>query len=459
MQFHGIPKIVLFLILSLLLMTPLAARAGNETPPSEEPMLSLDEAVKIALKSNRDIQSASLGVGRSKNSVSAAKSARYPQVSVGAKQSNVLTPQDFMVNAGALGTYPGIGPIPSETRSIGQISGSTTMVSLELEQPITSLYKANMNVGAQKAQLGIASEGERSQRQMVVQNVKQSYFEMLNYQNSLTATRDSLKFLTDLRRVVNNQVGQGTALKTDLLQVNSQLAETRYQESALADQLITLKQKFNILLGRSIETPFSIALPENFQQQLGEQEDLASLEAIAAKQRPEILQSALQISQAEYQREVQRFDWYPDIGLYASYLNQSNSGILPGNMAFAGIKGQWAVLDWGRRDNQVAGQSKAVEQAKKQSEQVRDQVMTEVSSSWRKLGLIRSRQEADKAALDAAEENFRITNNRFKEKLALTKDVLQSQAQFSQARQQYQKSLMDEAAVRAEIDRVTGRNP
>lgn len=460
MQFHGPPRMVIFLlVLFLSFLAPLAVRAEGEPPPSEEPLLTLDEAVKTALQGNRDIQNASIGVGRQQNSLNAAESARYPQVSVSAKQSHLMNPQDFTVKAGALGTYPGIGPIPPDDRSIAQVSGATTMVSLEMLQPITSLYKVNMAVGAQKAQLGIAREGERSQKQTVVQNVKQAYFEMLDTQNSLDAVRDSLKFLTDLKRVINDQLRQGATMKSELLQVDSQLADSQYQESALANQIVTLKQKFNVLLGRPITTAFRIALPENFQQEVSGREELASLEAIAEKQRPEILQSSFRISQAEYQREVTRFDWYPDIGLYASYLNQSNTGLLPGSLGFVGVKGQWSAVDWGRRNNEVAGQAKAVEQAKKQAEQVHDQVMTEVSAAWRNLALIKTRQEAGRAALSSAEENFRVIYNRFKQKMALAKDVLQSQAQLSSARQQYQKTLLDFASARAEMDWVIGRNP
>jgi outer membrane protein TolC len=415
--------------------------------------------VKTALKGNRDIQNASIGVGRQQNTVDATASARYPQVSVGAKQSHVMNPQDFMIKAGALGSYPDIGPIPSEDRSISQVSGATTMVSVELLQPITTLYKVNMAVGAQKSLLGIARETERSQKQAVVQNVKQAYFEMLNVQNSLDAVKDSLKFLTDMKRVIKDQLTQGSTMKAELLQVDSQLADSRYQESALLNQMLTLKQNFNILLGRTISTPFRVALPENFQ---GDQEvggDLPALESAAEKQRPEIIQSRLRISQAEYQREVTRFEWYPDIGLYASYLNQSNTGLLPGSLGFVGIKGQWSAVDWGKRNNEVAGQAKAVDQANKQADQIHDQVMAEVSAAWRNLLLLKSRQESTRAAMTSAEENFRVTYNRFKQKMALTKDVLQSQAQLSSARQQYQKSLLDFASARAELDRVTGRNP
>jgi outer membrane protein TolC len=68
-------------------------------------------------------------------------------------------------------------------------------------------------------------------------------------------------------------------------------------------------------------------------------------------------------------------------------------------------------------------------------------------------------QDAGKAALSSAEENFRVTYNRFKQKMAIAKDVLQSQAQLSSARQQYQKTLLDFASALAEMDRVTGRNP
>lgn len=422
------------------------------------PLLTLDEALAIALRDNREIQSSALSVSRGKDAVKAVQSARYPQVSVVARNINYGGPQSYDIQAGALGTFPIIGPIPTTRTAISTVTGTNNLYSIDILQPVTGLYKINNAAGVQKMNLDIEKEKERGKKHSVIQSVKTDYFTMLDTLNAQRAAQDNTVFLTDFLRVVRDRFAQGKLLRTEVLQVESQLESSRYQSDSLNDQLMSLKERFNILLGRPIDTPFSVDVPGGFNEECEKSDDLEELRRSAETRRPEILQTQYKVRQAEYQREVERYEWYPEVGIFATYMRQTNSGLLPSDASLFGIQARWTALDWGHRDAMVSSDTKAIEQARKQVEQTRDQVQAELNAAYRKLIALKSLREARKTSLDASEENLRVTVNRFKSQLALTRDVLQAQAQASEARRQYEKSKLDYASTKAELDRIAGRD-
>ncbi|MHC9540693.1 MAG: TolC family protein [Vulcanimicrobiota bacterium] len=468
---HRRSVFTMMLLMMLLVFSMQGRAAADESSPgtpvpspspslkaAEGPLLTIGEALTIALKGNREIQTAALSVGRGHDAVKAAQSAKYPIVSVVARNINYGTPENFYIQPGVLGTFPVLGPLPSTRQAISSVSGTNNFYSLDILQPVTGLYKVNNMVGVQKMNLDIEKEKERGQRQSVISNVKTEYFSMLDTMNARIATADNTAFLTDFLRVVKDRFTQGKVLRTEVLQVESQLESSRYQETSLHDQLLSQKEKFNILLGRPIDTPFSVMLPDDFQKECEGSEDLADLRRTADTQRPELLQRHYRVRQAEYQREVERYEWYPEVGLFATYTRQSNSGLLPADIGIFGIQARWTALDWGRRSALVSSDTKAIEQARKQVEQTRDQVQAEVNAAYRRLVALKSLREARKTAFDASEENLRVTVNRHKSQLALTRDVLQAQAQAAEARRQYEKSKLDYASTKAELDRIVGRD-
>src|SRR5262249_13489036 len=89
-------------------------------------ILTVDDAVTLALKGNRDVQSAALEVDRAREETGALKTKRLPQFQIYALGGVPLTRATATVPTGALGTYPGTGPIPGPNVSVTtprQLSG------------------------------------------------------------------------------------------------------------------------------------------------------------------------------------------------------------------------------------------------------------------------------------------------------------------------------------------------
>jgi outer membrane protein TolC len=101
----------------------------------------------------------------------------------------------------------------------------------------------------------------------------------------------------------------------------------------------------------------------------------------------------------------------------------------------------WEPFDWGRKRNLVSEKAKAVDQASNGALETRSQVAVEVGLKYRKWHDTALLLKASRIAQQASAEKFRVTSNKYKDHAALIRDVLQAQAQTSEASYQYQQAL------------------
>src|SRR5215471_4362723 len=95
-----------------------AAAWSQEAAVPVGAVLTLDQAVALALQNNRQIHNAALEVGKKTDQVAAARTYRLPAFDVYVLESYLLTPVDFTFQQGAFGTFPATGPIPARDTTI-----------------------------------------------------------------------------------------------------------------------------------------------------------------------------------------------------------------------------------------------------------------------------------------------------------------------------------------------------
>ena len=114
-------------------------------------VLSVDQAVKLAVANNRMLKITSLQLADTKENYLAFKTHRYPTFNTYIFASELLAPISFTVPAGQFGTYPGIGPIPATNTPITTPQQPTAYVMANVSQPLLTLYKINIGIAGQGA--------------------------------------------------------------------------------------------------------------------------------------------------------------------------------------------------------------------------------------------------------------------------------------------------------------------
>jgi outer membrane protein len=438
---------------AVLLVVVSAVCPAQELSPSR--VLTLDDAIRLAVANNRSLKIASLEVDKSKWQVAEVKTKRLPSFSGSVLGSQLLNDVSFNFPAGAFGNIPGVGPFPTADTKVTTSRQPIAYVMSQAMQPLSQLYKINLGVRAQELSAKIAGEKARAERQNLVKDVKQAYYAVLQSESELEAAEANVKEYQELDRVVLQRVSQEAALKSDSLDVKAKFANEKYKLVQLRNTLDSQKEYLNNLLGRDIRTGFET---EKVPVTSFEEVDLKLAQSRALGQRPEIKQAELSMRQAEYDRRMAKADYIPDVGIAFNYASNFNVDVLPRNMTSIGFEMKWEPWDWGRRRD-IVNQKKVTEtQARTQLHDAQARVLMDVNTRFRKLEESRMLISVAQAERDAAQQRLREVTNKYEQQAVLLSDVLRQQASAAGASDEYQQALLGFWSAKSEFEKSLGED-
>jgi OMF family outer membrane factor len=431
----------------------LAQGPPPSSPEPEEPLLTLDDALSLALRNNRQVKNAALEAEKSEHEVNVARSRRLPQFRFDVLAGSPVRAFDFTFPAGSFGTYEGVGPIPSTDAKIRNEAQFSTFVTASVDQPLSQQHKIHLGIKATELGRDIAREEVRGERQKAAADVRSAYFDLVAMQAAVDAAREAVKTLTEVQRVTVKHEAQQTVLRADVLEVDARLLKSRYELSAAENRHATRREFLNDLLGRDLATRFRV---EPIPEQEADGLTLEYARQRASDNRPEVRQTQLREKQANYERRRAKAEYIPDVSLSVRYLGFNNFEVLPRNVAMAGLFLDWEPFDWGRRGNKVAQATNALEQARNAAQHTQSQVAIEVGAKHRHWSEAALLVQAARTGYEAATEQLRVTADKYKEEAALLKDLLQAQARSSETQFQYQQALSSYWGAMADLRRAMG---
>src|SRR5262252_4909191 len=365
------------------------------------PILTLDNAVVLALKGNRQVQSNALDVNRAREETAAAKTNRLPQFSLYLLGGEALRPISFTIPQGALGFYPATGPIPAKNSDVTTPQQFTALIFAQASQPLSQLWKVHLALMSSQISESLARERLRQQRQDTAQSVRDLYYQIAQTQTQIESGQAMEKYLVELQGETDRNLAQLAALKGDSLAVRAKLSQQRYQLVNLRDTIQTQKESFNRLLGRDLEAEFSVEvepLPR------ADEIELASARELALQQRPEIQQARLQTKKAETEVRRQRAEYIPDVSATFTYASLPNVSFAPQNVLNAGFLLQWQPFDWGQKRHKTESLRDAVKQAALTERDAEQLVVLDVNAKFRALSESRALLDTSALAQEAERE-------------------------------------------------------
>jgi len=445
------PRFLRYLLFLLVVITLPAWAQQESAPPANQ--LTLDEAVSLAMTNNRQVKLTTLEVEKAEDAVAALRTERLPQLNLYLLESELLRPVDFQFPEGTFGTFPGIGPIPAHNTDISTSLRPTTYLFQTATQPISQLHRIGLGIQSREVNVELARETLRQQRQTVADQVKQDYYAILQTQSALEAANQVVKFYTEFGQLTDRYLAQEVVLKSDALNVKTQLAKAKYEVVKLQDGLETQQEILNEVLGRDLTTDFTVqAIPELASYEV----NLAEARRRALDQRPEIREAGLKMKQAQLDVRAERALYIPDVSLSFNYLSPFNVNFVPKNIMSVGFMVNWDIWDWGRKKKELAEKSLAVTQADLSQREAEQQILVEVGARFRKLAETRSLVEVDQLAQQTEEEKLRVVMNQYRQNAALLKDTLQQEAAVATANAQYREALLSFWTAKADLEKALG---
>jgi outer membrane protein TolC len=416
-------------------------------------VLTLDEAISLARSNNRELKQSGLEIGKQRQALGEVKTQFYPRLDTSLLAAQLLAPLDFTINRGQFGSFPGTGPIPANGVDLHTPARPVALAAVTLTQPLTQLLRVRLLVAAQRLRVNSAQLSFDQAEQKLVDDVRRAYYAALQSQSQVESQQSMVKYLQELQQLTERRFHQQAALEADRLRVRSELAKTSYHLAVSQDALADRKESINHLLGRDLQTVFSV---ETVPSTLPEEEDLPAATKVALERRSELKLAANRTKQASLETEVEKTRYIPDVAIQASYINPANINFLPQNIGAVGLLLTWQPWDWGQKRHNIAQKVLAEKQAALSVDDTRDQIILDVNSNFRQLREARAQLAAVDAARAAEREKLRNQQEAYSQQSILLSDLLRQQASVADTEDQYRQAIFGYWRARADFQKALG---
>ncbi len=416
--------------------------------------LTVDDAVRQALASNPDILAANLGVAIKTDDAGAARAERWPRLQMQVQGGPLLNKAGITFADGALGVYPGVGPIPGATTTI-EIPRSLAGYSLtQVSMPLTQQPRLGIQVKVVEEDTQMAREQLTQARLNLESQVRGLYYQLIALEKAEEASKTQVEAAEELVRVAERAVDTGTALQTELLAARAKLSQSKADAMSIQRDLTNGHEQLNYLMGRNLDVPFEVVE----ERSEADGSDLQAARKSAVGARPEVKEANIRLTEAGLAVRAKEWEYVPDVSLTFTYVTFFNaSSYLPEQLAIVGFNMAWEPWDWGRKRHEEASLREKQEQARLSLVQMRRQVELQAGSAWRELSRAQATAEAAHAATEGSAEALRVVKERNARQAALIKDVLEAEGNWEAAGQQEARAVGALAVARANFEAAIGK--
>lgn len=407
--------------------------------------LNLPKTVQMALDYNRDIKNSQYALKKAEYAINQAQAGKKPSVdyNFGAQRSRATDAATYSRAASLMGSANSI----SNAFSNG--------ISVNIPLYTGGLVEGQIDV----AKLGKTNAQEEILRveQATKYSAIEGYYGLLAYQELQGVYHEAVDNLQGHLDNVQAQYNVGTKAKVDVLSSDVSLANAKTTAITADNNVAIAESNLNNILGLPLETKLNLAdhqLPfDTYNISLQEAMDYAM------KYRPEVLQAAIAVQEAERSIDIADAGNKPTVAITGG--NDWADNTFPGIDA---NKRSWKVAAGVTYNFYDGGATKAkVNQAKqdllvaRETEQkTRESVQLQVKQAYLNIRSAAQKVEETQTVVDQARENYRIQNIRYQAGVGINLDVLDAQLSLNQAQVNHIQALYDYNVGIAKLEQVMG---
>jgi outer membrane protein len=438
-------KLILILNIGILISYPALAPSKEKTEKFD-----LTQTIDAALKVN-------LGLKQSREEVNAAQATKkarttnfFPTLSAryGYIRRDQATIQK-LVGQGGIETKVLINP-EEEYNFITSFS-----------QPVFSGFALINQYKIASLGLDVAEISEKLTRQDVILDAKNAYFSILKAQKLMAVAEDTVKQVAAQKEVAENMYQVGMSPLNDLLQSQVQLANDKQRFITAQNNWEISKSQFNTLLRRPVNAPVAIVDILDYSPF---EHDINYCLTQANQNRLELQVADLEVQIAEKDYQLSKRSYFPSIDLTGTVTRRGTEWDVDGGQGIGDQKfwdvratATWDFWQWGRTRYGVKEKLSRLSQAKYRKDDILDNIELEVKQAFLRTKQSEKNIITVEKAIEQARENLRITEERYKEQVSTTTDVLVAQTLLTETMTNYYNALYDFKIAKAVLDRAIGQ--
>ena len=410
---------------------------------------SVDDYIREALAANPGTQAARYRVASAHAALKQARSAYYPRLSAGASYTRTDNPpQSFMMELNqrrldmtSLSFDPNN---PDDTENI--------RFSLGLQY---RLYDGQRGASTAMAKLGerLTDCQYRAARNALIHEVTRGYYQVLQAQAFVAVQEQSLKSLEESLRVARERFEAGSAVKTDVLNLEVQAAQAHEDLIRARNGGKLAVAALNMAIGKDLVPDTGIAAPAAL--------PVLPLPTIpdgqcAVEARAEFQLAELMVRLRELTYKKSRHKRSPVVNAYGSVdwdgedLSEQEQSYL------AGIAIEWEWFTGFQNQGAIEQAKDDWRAAQQERDQTRNQLLLDLRQAILTVQEAKERLDVMRKSVSSAEEALRITRERYKEGSADITVLLMAEVGMTATRTRDTAATYDYQVALSNLDRASG---
>ncbi|MFA7420929.1 MAG: TolC family protein [Melioribacteraceae bacterium] len=415
----------------------------------EKLSLTVEQAVETGLQNSKLLHSSLMKVKGSEAKVREANSLRLPSLKLSARYTRLSEVDPFVIST-PFGSFP-IAPGIFDTWG----------AQASLVQPLFTGFRLVGNVELNEQLSNATNEEYNKDKSELVFNIKNAYWSLYKatqFKKVMDETVDQIKaHLADAR----NLEKAGMMTKNDILKLEVQLSNVMYQQIEAENAVKLTMVALNSTIGISLNTQIAIASTTRLTESVFD--GLDKLIEDATQNRPEVKAADSRVRAGEAGLTLAKSSWYPQVSLYGNYYySKPNQRIMPTRNQFdgtwdAGVNLSVNVWDWMTTAHQTDQAEAQAEQAKDGLGMIKDGITLEVTQNYLNMKQAYKKVTLAELTVQQAEENMRVTSDKFKNGLATSADVIDAETALISAKTNLSTSTVDCELAKAKLDKSIGK--
>jgi outer membrane protein TolC len=431
--------------------------------------LTLDDCIELALNNRASIIAAMGRESAASAEKRAALGAFLPRVNASytyskSKETDIKFEQEVFGDAsdtlfidavdstpgGAVNTVIGLPYGPSQSLGIQQFTApdqDRTNKSLQFSANMPLIDPAVwFTYGGARADHKTARLNVLASEQDLIYSVKVVYFAYLAAVQNVTVQEEAVKRAEEQLKLIQSRFDLGSASKSDVLKQKVQYGNDRLALLTARNTVTNAKADLAFTIGVDPRKDWSFSTEYSSLEYEGTLEEAIDF---GLDHKPSLLASRSSVNAAENYLRSARMDYLPAVYGFASYT--FSDGTRGDTVAFdqssrsrtLGFQVTYNIFDGFSRESRIAQNKVAVNNTKAELADARNQTVSDIKTAYLDIEQIREQKSVADENVLAADEDLKITQEKYKLGAATILDLLDAQVSLKQAQV---------AAIRADFD-------
>ncbi|MCP4969325.1 MAG: TolC family protein [Arcobacter sp.] len=393
--------------------------------------LDINEAVEIALLNNNNLKKHQYIYEESKIQVDISKSSFKPKINLS---------YNYIANSENLGQGK-------------DSSNANAIVSYNLFNGFKDKYKLKSSEDQSK----MLMYNYQATKNDLILNVKQNYITYLKSLKNIDTQNNAFKLLEQQYKDSKNRFDQGLLARNDLLYVNAQMLQSKQNLArSIADSKIS-KYKLKNILGGYLNEDVDI---KDLRKEIIKLEDYNEEDL---NKRSELKAIKFSINSIINKQKSNETNFLPSLDLSLGYTKFGDNAFLDTNSSSiddnksAKINLKLNLFNGGKDSLQNIVYKKKLMQLKEDLKELQLSIKLQFENAMEEFKVSKLNYETAKVSLEQSKENYKIVNNRFKEGLSSSTDLINANYLLTQAKQSFYNAYYDRFLGKSSLDRIFER--